>query len=52
MGGNIIVRLPDEELTGVFEALDHEGALILRLADGTSRAISAGDVFFGGEAST
>jgi BirA family biotin operon repressor/biotin-[acetyl-CoA-carboxylase] ligase len=47
VGQRIVVRLSDVELEGTFEALDGEGALILRLDDGSSRAISAGDVFFG-----
>jgi BirA family biotin operon repressor/biotin-[acetyl-CoA-carboxylase] ligase len=38
--------LPDgESIDGLFEGLDSEGALILRLADGTRRVIHAGDVF-------
>lgn len=47
VGERIIVRLSDRELEGTFEALDGEGALILRLDDGSSQSISAGDVFFG-----
>lgn len=47
VGELIVVRLSDTELEGTFEALDGEGALILRLEDGSHRAISAGDVFFG-----
>ncbi|MBV1933807.1 MAG: biotin--[acetyl-CoA-carboxylase] ligase [Parvibaculaceae bacterium] len=47
VGERIVVRLSDTELEGTFEALDGEGALILRLDDGSHRAISAGDVFFG-----
>lgn len=39
-------RLPDGTIvTGAFETLGPDGALILRLADGTARAIHAGDVF-------
>lgn len=45
LGENIIVRLPNEELTGVFEGLDETGALILR-SDAGKRIISAGEVFF------
>jgi len=30
---------------GVFETLDAQGMLILRLANGGSRAIHAGDIF-------
>lgn len=44
--GPIRVRLPEEELSGTFDGLDQDGALILRLADGTVRSITAGDVFF------
>jgi BirA family transcriptional regulator, biotin operon repressor / biotin---[acetyl-CoA-carboxylase] ligase len=38
-------RLPDREATGVFEALDEAGRLILRLADGRREVITAGEVF-------
>ncbi len=41
----ITVRLPKEELTGVFAGLDESGALVLRLSDG-KRTIAAGEVFF------
>jgi BirA family biotin operon repressor/biotin-[acetyl-CoA-carboxylase] ligase len=46
VGEQITVRLPDAEMQGRFEGLDDEGALLLRMADGTRRAIAAGDVFF------
>lgn len=40
------VNLPDgNRVEGRFETLGDDGALILRLADGTSHAIHAGDVF-------
>ncbi len=44
--GAMRVRLPslDNELTGEFADLDDEGNLVLRLADGEVRKISAGDV--------
>ena len=45
LGRTIEVRLPAESLSGVFEDLDHGGALILRLEDGRTRTITAGDVF-------
>lgn len=45
LGEEIIVRLPNEALTGVFEDLDETGALILRSGRET-RIISAGEVFF------
>jgi hypothetical protein len=38
------VRLADGEATGCFEALDQRGALVLRMSDGSSRRIAAGDV--------
>ena len=40
-------RLGSETLSGTFADLTEEGALLLRLADGTLRPISAGEVFFG-----
>jgi BirA family transcriptional regulator, biotin operon repressor / biotin---[acetyl-CoA-carboxylase] ligase len=45
IGSAIEVRLPDRTLAGTFEAIDEEGALLLRKADGGREAISAGDVF-------
>ena len=44
-----VVRLDRESVAGVAEGLDVDGALKLRLADGSSRRITAGDVFFAGE---
>jgi len=42
----LTARLPDgSAIDGLFAGLDSEGALILRLADGTSRVIHAADVF-------
>jgi BirA family biotin operon repressor/biotin-[acetyl-CoA-carboxylase] ligase len=49
LGGPITVRLADETFTGTFEGLAPDGALDVRLADGSRRAISAGDVFFPGK---
>ena len=46
LGDPIVARLPREEVRGHFEGLDEDGALLLRLADGGTRRISAGDVFF------
>ncbi len=43
------VRLDRETLEGVAEALEANGALRLRLVDGSVRRITAGDVFFPGE---
>lgn len=46
-GETLVVNLPGETLQGRFEAIDPEGRLLLRLADGAQKTISAGDVFFG-----
>ena len=40
-------RLANETVSGIAEGLDSDGALSLRLNDGTVRKITAGDVFFG-----
>lgn len=46
IGTALTVRLVDgASLDGLFGGLDANGSLILRLADGTSHAIHAGDVF-------
>jgi BirA family transcriptional regulator, biotin operon repressor / biotin---[acetyl-CoA-carboxylase] ligase len=45
IGEAITVRLPNEELSGVFEGIDESGALILQ-SGAEKRIISAGDVFF------
>lgn len=45
LGRRITVRLADARLEGIFSALDPSGALVLELADGTRRLITAGDVF-------
>jgi BirA family transcriptional regulator, biotin operon repressor / biotin---[acetyl-CoA-carboxylase] ligase len=45
LGGDMLVRLPGRELSGCFEALDERGRLVLRLADGSTQTITAGDVF-------
>ncbi len=46
MGHPLVVRLEDATLTGVFEDLDEDGHLMLRLDSGEMRRIAAGDVFF------
>lgn len=46
LGEAVTVRLPNDELVGVFDGIDETGALILRSAAGT-RTIAAGEVFFG-----
>src|SRR5215510_9218654 len=45
IGEDVRVRLAERELVGRFEALDEAGALVLRLADGSTTTIAAGDVF-------
>ena len=45
-GAAMSAHLPDgDRVEGLFDGLDAEGALILRLADGAQRVIHAGDVF-------
>lgn len=46
LGEAITVRLPGREISGTFEALDRDGALMLREGDGALRHIAAGEVFF------
>jgi BirA family biotin operon repressor/biotin-[acetyl-CoA-carboxylase] ligase len=45
----IEVRLPQETLSGTFTDLDADGALVLTLGDGSSRRITAGEVYLPGE---
>jgi BirA family transcriptional regulator, biotin operon repressor / biotin---[acetyl-CoA-carboxylase] ligase len=47
LGEEIQARLPGRTLAGRFEALDENGCLLLRLADGSIETIVAGDVFEG-----
>ncbi len=46
IGESIRVSLPNETLTGIFEALTPQGAISLRQPDNTIRLITVGDVFF------
>lgn len=46
LGTRIRARLTHEETSGVFEGIDDTGALILREAQGRTRVIAAGEVFF------
>lgn len=48
LGERCEARLPSRTLSGVAEGLDPDGALRLRLDDGSLERITAGDVFFGG----
>ncbi|MFW2830231.1 biotin--[acetyl-CoA-carboxylase] ligase [Sphingomonas sp. ID0503] len=45
VGSALSVRRPEGTLEGLFDGLDEDGALRLRLADGTVRVIHAADVF-------
>lgn len=45
VGGEIEVRLPHENLAGIFESIGDDGALVLRAENGSHQMISAGDVF-------
>jgi len=45
VGEDVRVRLADREVIGRFEAIDHAGSLVLRLPDGKTTTIAAGDVF-------
>lgn len=46
VGRPILVRLADEELEGIFQGLDSDGALILQQPSGLTRLVTAGEVFF------
>ena len=47
LGAPCTARLGQQELQGVSEGVDIDGALLLRLDDGSVRRITAGDVVFG-----
>lgn len=47
VGSRIRARLANEEIIGVFQGIDDNGALLLGLPGGGVRAIAAGEVFFG-----
>ena len=46
VGNDVVARLPNSELRGIFTGLDEDGALILTQPDGVKKYISAGEVFF------
>lgn len=49
LGGPVVVRLSDRDLTGTFTDLDSDGVLLLDRGDGGAPVrIAAGDVFFPG----
>jgi BirA family biotin operon repressor/biotin-[acetyl-CoA-carboxylase] ligase len=45
IGETVQVALPDGERSGCFETIDAHGRLILRLLDGATETVTAGDVF-------
>jgi BirA family biotin operon repressor/biotin-[acetyl-CoA-carboxylase] ligase len=45
LGESIMVRLPDRELTGVFEGIDADGCLLIATPDNITETVAAGDVF-------
>ena len=47
LGGPVTVANGERRLTGVFEGLDEEGALVLAQPGGELLSIAAGDVIFG-----
>ena len=49
LGAPITVRVGDELITGTFRTVNRNGALELDGADGATRVINAGDVFFPGQ---
>lgn len=50
LDGPCVARLGHETISGQADGVEADGALRLRLSDGTLRRVSAGDVFFGEEA--
>jgi len=51
LGAEVTARLPNETLTGVFEDLDADGALVMSTPTGR-RLIRSGEVFFGADGPT
>ena len=47
LGALIAVSVSGDVYRGVFETIDDDGRLIVRATDGSSRAVSAGEVYFG-----
>ena len=45
LGDSVRVSLPERELEGRFESLDHAGRLLLRRRDGVLEAVTVGDIF-------
>jgi BirA family biotin operon repressor/biotin-[acetyl-CoA-carboxylase] ligase len=45
LGEAVLARLEQEEVSGRFDDIDADGTLIMALADGSKRRITAGDIF-------
>jgi BirA family biotin operon repressor/biotin-[acetyl-CoA-carboxylase] ligase len=45
LGETIMVRLPEREITGIFEGIDADGRLLIATPDRTTETVAAGDVF-------
>ena len=50
LGGPVAVTMGEGVARGAFEAIDEEGRLVIRGADGATRLVSAGEVHFGAAA--
>ncbi len=46
LGQEIVARLTDRQVSGIFESLDNDGCLILKTSDGQRQTISVADIFF------
>ncbi|WP_025899015.1 biotin--[acetyl-CoA-carboxylase] ligase [Sneathiella glossodoripedis] len=46
IGDPVIVKLANESFNGIFKDLDESGALVLTMPDGSTRLVTAGEVFF------
>jgi BirA family biotin operon repressor/biotin-[acetyl-CoA-carboxylase] ligase len=51
LGSPVAVNLGSSVVRGIFETIDDDGRLVVRLDDGGVTTIAAGDVHFGGVAS-
>lgn len=46
LGGPVTARLGGQEFKGIFKEIDPDGALVLVLADGSIKRVTAGEVFY------
>ncbi|NDF11346.1 MAG: hypothetical protein EB060_00815 [Proteobacteria bacterium] len=49
IGGKATVRLPYDDITGTYEGIDSQGALLLTDEEGQKHTLMAGDVWFGSD---